>query len=105
MAENYQYQDIIIRFDVYKDGEETRPEIASVVVYDPDRKYTGRHYANIVGSEVRYILQGTEVQKVGRYIFVFQVKVEGLGDYTHVVKVNVESLPIPIEEAKLGSLQ
>lgn len=94
MAEYYQHRDIIIRFDVFEDGDEITPRKASVLIYDPDKDYIGQDFATIKGSEVRYILVGKKVKKIGIYSFVFKVRVRGLGDYTHVVKVTTKKLPV-----------
>jgi len=100
MAEFYESQDIPIRFDVFKDGQNTTPGFASVVVYDPDKEYILKENAKVSGSEVRYVLKGKNVEKIGKYIFVFKVRVKELGDYTHIVEAKVQKLPVPIREGK-----
>ena len=97
MAEYYQYSDIVIRFDVFQDGDDVTPSRASVLIYDPDKEYLGKDTAQIKGNEVRYILKGNKVEKVGKYTFIFKVGIKQLGDYTHIVWVNVQKLPVPIK--------
>lgn len=96
--EFYREHDIIVRFDVFVDGEEFTPERGFVDIYDPDGQYMKRGFVGISGSEVRYTLEGEQVTKVGTYIFVFQTNVEGLGEFPHVVKREVKELPVPTEE-------
>lgn len=98
MTEYYQYSDIVIRFDVFKDGDDTTPSSASVLIYDPDKEYLGKDTAKIVGNEVRYILKGNKVEKIKNYTFVFKVRIKELGDYTHIVKVSVQKLPVPVKK-------
>ncbi len=98
MAEYYQYRDAVIRFDVFKDGDDVTPGSASVLIYDPDKEYLGKDTAKIVGNEVRYVLKGDKVEKVGKYTFIFKVGIKQLGDYTHIVKVNVQKLPVPVKK-------
>ena len=95
MSEYYQNRDVVIRFDVFKDGDEVTPIKSSVLIYDPDKAYIKKDTAKIKGSEVRYILKGNKVEKIGKYTFIFKVAIRELGDYTHIVKVNVEKLPVP----------
>jgi len=97
MAEYYRYKDVAVRFDVFKDGELTTPDQAAVLIYDPDRLFLGRFPADIADGEVRYVLNGEDVEQTGTYKFVFEVKVSGLGDYTHVVNAEVEESPVPTE--------
>lgn len=97
MTEYYQNRDIVIRFDVFEDGDEVTPRRASVLIYDPNKVFLGEDAAKIRGSEVRYILKGENVHFVGEYIFIFKVSIRELGDYTHIVNVNVEKLPVPIK--------
>jgi len=94
--ENYQFQDIVIRFDVFKDGESATPLQAKVIAYDPDKEYILTDFALIKGNEVRYVLDGREVTKIGKYTFVFKARIRELGDYTHIVKMDVKELPVPI---------
>ena len=98
MTEFYKGKDIITRFDVFEDGKEKSPEGGYVVIYDPDNEYIARDNIEIIGSEVRHILEGQYVNKVGTYTFVFTMRMRGLGEYTHVVKAYVESLPVMEEE-------
>ena len=97
MTEYYQYRDVTIRFDVFKDGADVTPGNASVLIYDPDKAYLGKDTAKIMGNEVRFILKGNKVEKVGSYYFIFNVKIKQLGDYTHRVKVNTQKLPVPVK--------
>lgn len=97
MSEYYQYRDVVIRFDVFKDGDDVTPVNASVLIYDPDKEYIGKEPARIEGSEVRFILKGKKVEKVGEYTFIFKVSIRKLGDYTHIVKVKVQKLPVPVK--------
>ena len=99
MAKYYQYRDITIRFDVFKDGKKVTPGNASVLVYDPDKEYLGKESARVVGNEVRYVLRGKEVVKIGKYTFVFKVRIRQLGDYTHIVEVDVQKLPVPVTQS------
>jgi len=98
MTEYYRCQDIVVRFEVYKDGAKVIPGSASVLVYDPDQEYIGKDGAKITYTEVMYVLEGSKVTKVGEYTFIFRVGIEQLGDYTHVVKADVQDLPVPIED-------
>lgn len=104
MAEYYTKQDIVVRFDVYKDGEKSMPDNATVLIYDPDKVYIGKEQADILGEEVRYILAGEMVEKAGTYTFIFNVAVSGLGDYTHIVKAEVEELPVPTGEVYVNQM-
>lgn len=102
MAEYYQYRDVLIRFDVFKDGRDVTPTDASVEVYDPDEKFVGRDVARVDGSEVSYVLEGGKVEKIGEYIFVFEVGIRQLGDYTHVVNAPVKEFPVKTEITEIG---
>ena len=95
MTEYYQNRDVVIRFDVFEDGDDVTPVSASVLIYGPDKEYIGKDPAKIEGSEVRFILKGKKVEKVGEYTFIFRVTIRKLGDYTHIVKVKVQKLPVP----------
>ena len=95
--EYYQHSDIVIRFDVFKDGGKEIPSDAWVLVYDPDKEYLKKDKATIKGNEVRYILKGKDVEKIGKYTFVFRVRIRQLGNYTHIVKVTSQKLPVPVE--------
>ena len=98
MTEYYQNRDAVVRFDVFVDGDPVTPISASVLSYDPDKEYISKDGASIKGSEVRYILKGNKVEKVGKYTFIFKVKIRELGDYTHVVNAEVKKLPVPDKE-------
>lgn len=100
MSEYYQHRDVVIRFDVFKDGDEITPGRASVLTYDPDKVYLGKDTAQIKGSEVRHILKGNKVEKIGKYTFVFNVRIKQLGDYTHIVNVHVQKLPVPAKKQR-----
>ena len=101
MTEYYEHSDIVIRFDVFKDGEEYTPSRAFVLIYDPDSEYLNDDAATIEGNEVRYILGGDRVEKTGDYTFIFKVRIDQLGNYTHVVKADVQELPVPVEREEL----
>ena len=92
--EYYQSKDIVLRYDVYKDGDTIHPSSSIVKVYDPDKQFIGHARSKTVGSEVRCKLDGKKVEKVGKYTFIFDVTIRDLGDYTHIVKVDVKKLPI-----------
>lgn len=98
MAENYQHKDVAVRFDVFLDGKETAPDNASVAVYAPGKDFLGLYKPTIKQNEVSYVLEGDQVEKVGKYFFVFDVKVKGLGEYTHIIDVTVKELPVPVQE-------
>jgi len=85
----YQHEDIFVRFDVLKDGEPTKPNTVTVVVYDPDKEFLTREIPDIVDTEVSFMLAGEMVEKVGGYTFVFKVGIMGFGTYNHVVKIDV----------------
>ncbi len=95
MDEYYQHSDIVIRFDVFKDGKKSTPISALVHIYIPDKDYLGTDKATVDGNEVRYILKGVHVERVGEYIFVCKVRIKELGVYTHIVNVDVKKLPVP----------
>lgn len=95
MAEFYQYKDIVVRFDVFKDGQYEHPTSARLAIYDPNKNFIKNDVPKIIGSEVKYILKGDLVEEVGTYIFVFNVTIRGMGEHTHIVKVKVKKLPIP----------
>lgn len=101
MAEFYQNQDIVVRFDVLEDGKPVEPNSASVAIYAPDGQFLGHGNVEIMDSEVRCILQGDNVDQVGKYRFMFQVKVRGFGGNFHVVNVDVKESPIPIENKEV----
>jgi len=98
MTEYYQNRDVVIRFDVFEDGDAVRPINASVLIYVPGPEYLGEDTAEIEGNEVRYILNGDNVERIGDYTFIFKVRIKELGDYTHIVKVDVQKLPIQGKE-------
>ena len=104
MAEYYEFQDVVVRFDVFEDGEDITPRKASVLIYGPDKEYLGKDVATVLEHEVRYILTGNNVVKTGQYTFVFKVSIYGLGDYTHIVRIDVEELPVPVPEQLMESL-
>ena len=104
MSEYYQYRDIVVRFDVFQDGDDVIPTGASVLIYDTDHKYLGEDTATIEGSEVRYVLDGKNVEEIGEYAFVFNVNIGGLGDYTHIVRVNAQELPVPVSDEFDGDI-
>ena len=94
MTEYYQNKDITVRFEVFKDGKSSHPLNAAVDVYDPDGEYIKRGAARVKGNEVSYVLKGKDVEKTGKYSFVFDVGMRWLGKYTHVVEVQVKKLPV-----------
>lgn len=98
MGEFYQNQDIVVRFDVLEDGKPVEPNSATVAIYAPDSQFLGDGNVEIVGSEVRCILNGDNVDQVGKYRFMFQVKVGGFGGNLHIVNVDVKESPIPSKE-------
>ena len=97
MSEYYQSRDVVIRFDVFKDGDPVTPISASVLTYDPDKEFLGKDTAKIEGNEVRYVLKGKRVEKVGKYTQIYKIAIRKLGDYTHVVVFTVKKLPVPIK--------
>lgn len=99
MSEYYQGHDVIIRFDVLKDGDEVSPSQAVVSVYDEDKKFIVQDTARVEGNEVSYLLNGDKVEKAGGYVFVFEVTIRGLGDYTHVVNIEVSEAPEEVQHA------
>lgn len=100
MSEFYQGHDIVVRFDVFQDGEKVAPLSSVVAVYGPDREYIGKYMAEVNGSEVSFVLEGESVKKTGAYAFVFESFIKGVGKYTHVVRITVEDIPVeaPPEE-------
>ena len=99
-VEYYQGKDVGIRFEVFKDGEEIRPGSAVVSIYRDKRQFVKQDVASVSGNEVKYILKGEDVQFAGKYIFVFDVAVRGMGNYTHVVDVEVKKLPVKLRNVK-----
>ncbi len=97
MGEFYQNQDLVVRFDVLEDGKPVEPDSATVAIYAPDSQFLGDGNVEIMGSEVRSILSGDKVDQVGKYRFMFEIKVRGFGGNFHVVNVDVKESPIPIE--------
>ena len=92
--EYYQGKDLTVRFNVLKDGEEIHPASATVTVYDDKRLFITEDVAKIDGSEVNYILDGGKVQRVGVYIFVFDIDIRQAGSFTHIIEKKVKRLPI-----------
>ena len=97
MTEYYQYRDVVVNFDVTKDGEDTTPQRALVSVFDPDKKDIKRDRAKVKGNEVSYNLKGKEVEKVGKYTFMFDVKITGFGVATHKVEAVTKKSPVPVK--------
>ena len=95
MEEFYQNQDIVVRFTVLKDGKPVSASSAKVPVYGPDRQFIGYGETSISGSEVRGLLKAEHVEKVGKYIFMFKVKIRNFGEQPHVVEVKVKKSPVP----------
>ena len=97
MAEYYQNRDVVVRFDVFEDGDPVTPISASVLTYDPDKVFLGKDTARIEGNEVFYVLKGKKVKEIGKYTQIYKIAIRKLGDYTHVVDFTVKKLPVPIK--------
>ena len=97
MTEYYQDKDIAVRFEVFKDGKTTHPLNAIAIVYDPDGNFIKKGVCHISKNEVSYVLKGINVEKTGKYSFVFDVSIRWLGKYTHVVEVQVKKLPVKVK--------
>lgn len=102
MEEFYTGKDVITRFDVFEDGKDVTPRSGYVIAYDPDSVYIARDNVEIIGSEIRHVLEGSLVNKVGTYSLIFTINISGLGEYTHVVKQYVKSLPVSEEKWRPG---
>ena len=100
MTEFYQFRDIVIRFDVYKDGRPIRAIYARAAVYAPDNSFVGYATTKVVGNEVRCLLKGSKVEQAGKYVFDCKVRVKDFGEFTHIVEEDVKKSPVPIKRQR-----
>jgi hypothetical protein len=92
MEEHFLGDDIPIRFDVLIDGKPAYLSSAGVDIYDPKGRYIMAGPAKCRNGEVRFVLDGDKIEKVGIYTAIFKVTIKWFGEQSHLVKFKVKEL-------------
>jgi len=86
--------DLPVRFDILVDGKPIKPYSVTVDVYKPEVKFLFSELFRPKTSEVFYVLKKKNIDIKGQYVFVFNCRLAKYGMQSHVVKIDVEELPV-----------